>query len=199
MQSTIIPSNMINSFFHPENAYKQAGQEAAKGWQQSQNYQQPFWQTGFNQAGNLQGAENNLLHPETLENKWSSEYQTSPYAMQLQNQAKTSGLDAASSMGLLGSSTALNNIQSGATNIMNADRDKYMQDMMDKYMKGVGIGQNLYGTGATAGANLGAGAMQNGENMAGAKYGELSAPGNEMKDMLNMAMKAALAHYMPAG
>ena len=97
-----------------------------------------------------------------LQEKWSQGYENSPYAKQLLSQNQSSGMDAAAQMGLGGSSAALSNIQQGAGNIVSKDRQQYMDDLMKKYMSGIGLGENLYGTGATAGTNLGSGAMDQG-------------------------------------
>ena len=168
---------MINSFLHPEKGYQAAQKPVNQGWKEAQRYQQPYWQNGLDQTGKLTGAEDRLMNPGALENEWAQGYETSPYAKQMLEQNKNSGLDAASSMGLMGSSAALGNIQQGAGNIVNQDRQQYMQDLMQKYMTGIGLGQNIYGYGAGAGQNLGQGAMQHGETAGGLRYGEQTAPG----------------------
>lgn len=169
--------NMINSFLHPENAYKKAEQANTQGWNEAKGYETPYWQQGQDQYGRINEAENNLLHPEELYNKWAGNYQQSPYAQQLLNQNLQSGQEAASAMGLGGSSGALQNIQQGAGNIVNQDRQSYLNDIMDKYMKGIGIGQGIYGTGAQTAANLGQQANAYGQNQAGLEYGRQAAPG----------------------
>jgi hypothetical protein len=168
---------MINSFLHPEDAYKAAQDESNKAWGEAQGYEKPFYQQGLDQYGGLNSAENNLMNPSQLQDQWADSYKTSDYAKQMLNQNQASGLDAASSMGLMGSSAAVNNIQQGAHNVVNQDRQQYMNDLMQKYMAGIGIGQNIYGIGANMGATLGNQSMQHGQDMAGLKYGEQSAPG----------------------
>lgn len=181
---------MISSWLHPERAYKKAQEQNQAGWNEAKHFQEPFFQNGVDQTGKLTGAENKLLDPAALQNEWAGQYETSPYAQQLLAQNKTSGLDAASSMGLNGSSAALGNIQQGAGNIVSKDRQQYMDDLMKKYMTGIGIGQDIYGQGASAGANLGRGAQQFGETSAGLKYGESAAPGAQFNKYLNIAANA---------
>lgn len=190
--------SMINSFLNPQDAYKDAEDQIQKGWQQAQGYESPFVNQGQAQYGNLMGAEGALLNPAQLENQWTQQYQTSPYAQQMLQQNKAQGLDAASSMGLMGSSGALNNIQVGAGNIVNQDRQQFLNDLMQKYMTGVGIGQNIYGTGATAAGNLASGALQTGENMAGLKYGEEAAPGQMFGNLLGTGLNLGL-NYATGG
>lgn len=186
-------TNMLDSFIHPERGYQNAGKEVQKGWNETKGYEQPFWQNGINQIGGLNTAEGKLMDPASLQSEWANNYEMSPYAKQMQEQAKTAGLDAASSQGLLGSSTSVANIQQGASNIMQKDRQQYMDDLMKKYMAGIGLGQNMYNTGAQMGGQMGTQALGVGENMAGAKFGEANAPGEQFKQMLNMAIKAAMA------
>jgi hypothetical protein len=81
------------------------------------------------------------------------------------------------SAGLLGSSAALNNVQTSASNIMQSDRQQYLDSLMQKYMASIGIGQNLYGVGATAGNQASSNALNQGQNQAGLTYGANAAPG----------------------
>lgn len=155
--------NMLYSFLNPQSSYE-AAEKGMKG------YLEPFYQGGRDQYPRLNEATGRLLNPADLENEWIKGYQMSPYARQQIEQNRTAGLDAASSMGLNGSSAAIGNIQQGAANIANQDRQQYLNDLMQKYMTGIGLGQNLYGTGANVGTQLG-------ENTAQLEYGRRAAPG----------------------
>lgn len=181
------PFNIIEGFTdYAKKPYQEANKEYEKAWGEAKGYEKPYWQHGLDQYGKLEGAENELLDPGALQSKWSSGYETSPYAKQLQGEAKTQGLDAASSMGLLGSSAALKNIETGSTNIMQRDREKYMDDLMRKYMTGIGIGQNIYGTGASTAGTLGNQSMNFGEQMGAGKFNEANAPMNMLMNMIKM-------------
>lgn len=189
---------MLHSFFNPDEAYRKAQEANQAGWDQAQGFEKPFWQHGLDQYGNLMGAEGALMDPAKLESQWAQGYETSPYAKQMLAQNQSSGLDAASSMGLMGSSGALQNIQTGAGNIVNQDRQQYMNDLMQKYLQGIGIGQNIYNTGAQMGSQLGQQAQRFGENQAGLKYGEYAAPGQQFGNILGMGVDA-LANYFGGG
>lgn len=182
-------------FLNPGKGYKEAGKEYEKYYNQAKNFQMPYYQSGIDQIQKLMDAENRLLNPADLQSEWSKGYETSPYAKQLQQEASSQGLDAASSMGLLGSSTALSNIQQGSSNIMQRDRDKYMNDLMEKYMKGIGIGQNMYGTGAGAASNIAGNAMNQGNRMGEAAYGQNNAMGDWLRTIMNQGMKGAIGYY----
>lgn len=193
----------IDSFLHPERGYEDAAKEMQKAWQQAQQYgergigyQEPYRQGGLDQMGRLNSAENSLLDPSALLDKWMGSYNTSDYAKRSMDNAKASGLDAASSMGLSGSNAAVHNIQNSSSDIMNADRQSYLNDMMTKYMAGIGIGQNMYGIGASTAGNMGNNmshmgdqAMNFGQNMGQAAYGARNAPGDMLKNLLAMGAK----------
>ncbi len=182
----------FDSLFNPGKGYKKAGEQYEKYYNQAQGYMDPYMQQGKNQMGRLNEAENSLLDPAGLENKWASGYEMSPYAKQMQDQAKGSGMDALSSMGLLGSSTGINTLQQGASNIMNKDRQQYMNDLMDKYKTGIGLGQGMYNTGAGMASNMGTNAMNQGNRMGEAKFGQQNAQGDMFRNMINQAIKAAM-------
>ena len=170
--------DMIGSFFHPERPYEKAEEAARQSWNQSQGFQQPYNQQGLEQYGRLNQAAGSLLNPAELQNQWSSGYENSPYAKQLLGMNQSQGLDAASQMGLLGSSAALGNIQQGAGNIVAQYRQKYLDDLMQKYMQGIGLGKDIYGIGSQAAANLGAQALSHGQDISGLRYGQSAAPGS---------------------
>lgn len=180
----------VDSFWHPEKGYKDAAKAMQNAWRQAQGFQQPFVDAGTDQIGRLKHTEDQLLSPSALLAEWMQDYETSPYAQRSMEKAKTAGLDAASSMGLMGSSTALNNIEQSAGDIMNADRQQYLNDLMQKFLAGIGIGQNIYNTGAATAGNMGNQALGVGENLGAAAYGARTAPGNLLKDMLAMGAKA---------
>jgi hypothetical protein len=180
----------VHSMLNPDEGYRAAADQMRKAWEQAQGFQDPYRKAGLDQTGRLNDAENKLLDPSALLADWMSKYQTSPFAQKSMANAKESGLDAASSMGLMGSSSALNNIQNSSSDIMNADRSQYLNDMMQKFMGGIGIGQNMFNTGAATAGNMGKEALGVGENLGQAAYGEKNAPGQFLKDMLAMGAKA---------
>lgn len=180
----------IHSMTHPEEGYDKAAEQFKKFWEEAKGFQQPYNEAGMSQLPMLTGAEGKLLNPTELLGDWMKKYQTSPYAQRSMENAKTSGMDAASSMGLEGSSAALNNIQQSSSDIMNKDRDSFLKDLMQKYMTGIGIGQDIYGKGAATAGNMGTQALNVGGKMGEAAFGSASAPGEMLKNMLSLAMKA---------
>ena len=176
---------MIHSFWNPQEGYEDAAKEYEKYYQQGMGYQEPFRQNGLNQTGRLNTAEDKLLDPSALLSEWMDKYKTSPYAQRSMQNASASGLDAASSQGLLGSSAATQNIQQSSSDIMNKDRSEYLQDLMKKYMTGIGIGQNMYNVGATTAGNMGNQSMEMGDRMGQAVYGRDTAPGKMAKGLVD--------------
>ena len=190
--SSIFPGfGLMDSFLHPEKAYKKAGEQAEQYYGQAQDYLQPYNQYGQDAYQDMSGAMQSLLNPAALQDEWASGYQTSPYAQMQQERAQNQGLNAASSMGLMGSSPALQAIQAGTSNIGMADQNNYMDNLMQKYLAGAGLAQNIYGTGAAAGGQMGQNAMNQGVNMAQSAYGQQAAPGNLMGGLIGTAVGAA--------
>lgn len=181
--------NAINSFFHPERAYKKSRKEYEKYYNQGQGQLNPYNQLGQNQGNVLTNAQNELLNPQTLLNKWLADYQESPYAKQSFENAKAGGLDAASAQGLLGSNAATQNIENSAGEIMQKDRNQYLEDLMNKYLTGIGIGKDIYGTGANAASQQARNAIEAGQNEAGFKYGEYQAPGNLLERLISQGIQ----------
>ncbi len=168
----------FSSFMHPGDAYKRAGKKEQQGYEEAQGMRQPWINQG-QQAGNgLMDMLQKLMNPGALQDEWSKGYEESPYAQQLQQQNQTEGMDAASAMGLGGSSAALSNIQKGAGNIMQKDRQQYMNDLMQKYLAGAGIGGGMYNTGAQMAGQGAQGAQSHGEWQGQNAFNQQNAGGN---------------------
>lgn len=168
---------MLQSFLHPEDAYGEAEKASNEGYDKGQAQQEPFRQGGVDQYGRLNDATGKLLDPAALQDEWSKNYKTSDYAKQQLAGNINQGQEAASAMGLNGSSAAISNIQQGAGNIQNKDRQQYMDDLMEKYRTGIGLGKGLYDTGAQTAANMGKQSQEHGNDVAGLRYGASAAPG----------------------
>lgn len=186
--------NMVNSFLNPGEGYEDAARKMEEYWRKAQGAQEPYRQAGVDQQGRLVGAEDKLLDPSSLLADWMSKYQMSPYAQKSLGNARESGLNAASSMGLMGSSAAVNNIQTSASDVMNKDRSEYLNNLMNKFLAGVGIGQNIYNQGARTAENMGNEDMLAGEELGKAAYGAKNAPGDQLMRMMMMAAQAAGAY-----
>lgn len=186
----------LSSLIHPGRAYKKAAEEQEKYYGQAQDYLNPYNERGLEAGNAVSGAMNNLLNPDQLYNDWAQGYQMSPYAQQQQQAATQNGLNAASSMGLMGSTPALQAIQAGTSQIGNQDRQNYLNQLMNMYFQGAGIGQNIYGQGAQAGGQLGQNAMNQGTNAAEMAYGRQAAGGNMLGGLLG-AGAGMLTGYNP--
>lgn len=176
----------LSQFLNPGDAYKKAGEAEQQYYNQAQQMYQPYMLQGQQAGADLNSMLQKLMNPGALQDEWSQGYEMSPYALQGLEENMASGMDAASGMGLGGSSAALSNIQKGAGNIMQQDRQQYMNDLMNKYLAGIGIGQNMYGTGANMAGQAGQNAMQMGQDQAQLKYGQNSAGGNQLMQLLGM-------------
>lgn len=180
----------LSSFLHPGRQYQAAQDQMEKYYGQGQGYLDPYSQGGMQAGGQMQGALGKLMDPAALQDEWMKNYETSEQAKQLQNQAGQYGLDAASSMGLMGSTPALEAIQGGKANIGMRDRQNYLQDLMDKYKTGIGLGENIYGVGAGAAGQQSQNAMHMGDIMGGLAAGRQGAGGAMMGGILgNLASK----------
>ena len=174
----------LSSFLHPGRAYKKAGEVEERNFKQSQQIRHPYIQHGEDAYTGYNDMYQKLMHPEQLQSDWANSYEKSPYATNLQQEAMGQGMDAASASGLNGSSAAIANIQKGSTDIMQKDRQQYMNDMMQKYLSAMGIGSNLYGTGASMAANSANAQQQHGENQAQMTYGQNAAGGNSFMQFM---------------
>lgn len=157
----------LTSWLHPERGYDAAQGQIDKGYNEGKGYLQPYYDA--------------LSDPQALQDKWSKGYQESEAAKQAQTAAQEHGLNAATSMGLGGSNTALNAIQSGTSQIGNEYKQKYLDDLMNKYTTGVGVAKGLAGNANTYG-----------ENSAGLQFGKTNAPGEKFGEIGGMTLKALM-------
>lgn len=174
----------LSKFLHPENAYKSAQEQLDKYYQQGQGYLDPYNQNGQQAYGGLSEALRRLLNPQELQNEWAKGYQESDIAKQDEALANQHGLESASAMGLLGSSPALQAIQSGTSGIVARDRQHYLDDLLEKYKTGIGLGENIYGTGANAANSQSQNALHMGENSAQNQFNQNNAQGDLLGKLL---------------
>lgn len=185
----------LSSFLHPGKGYDKAQKQLDKYYEQGQGYLQPYSQFGQNAYGDYSNAMKALLNPEQLQNQWIQNYETSPAAQNAMNMAKEHGLDAASSMGLMGSNTALNALQGGTTQIGLEDRQNYLDNLMQKYLAGAGIAGNIFGQGAGAAGQMGQNSMNMGQNSAQMAFGKQNAGGNMLGNIIGGGV-GLLGSYM---
>lgn len=183
--------DMVDSFLHPEEGYKKGQEQLGQYYNEGQGYLQPYNQFGKDAYGNYSTAMQRLLDPAALQAEWTKGYATSPSALNAEAMAKENGLNAASSMGLLGSNTALNALQRGTTQIGLEDRQNYLDNLMQKYLAGTNIAGNIFNTGAGAASSLGNNAMNMGGNSAQLAYGAQNAPGTLFGQLLGTGIGVA--------
>lgn len=176
----------LSSFLNPGKGYEKGQEQLDKYYQQAQGSLNPYNQQGQSQYGNLNEYINALMNPEALQDKWAKGYTESESAKNAEGMAKEHGLDAASSMGLMGSSPALGAIQAGTTQIGLDDRQNYLDNLMQKYLAGAGLSQGIYGTGANAAGQMGQNAMNMGQNSAQMAYNQQNAGGNMLSGLLGL-------------
>ncbi len=187
--------DQISSFLHPERGFDEALEALQKRFEESKGYVTPYANQGQEQYGRLNEGINQLLNPEGLMSRFINSYQESPYTKQLLEENRQSGLEGASSMGLMGSSAALGNIQQGAGKIANAQREQYLKDLMQEYLSGLGFSSDIYKTGAGAAESLMKGTNSMGENEANLIYNRENAPGNLFNNLLRTGVQGAGALF----
>lgn len=176
----------LSSFLNPGKGYQKGQEQLDKYYQQGQGYLSPYNQQGQDQYANLNDIIKNLMDPSALNAKWMESYTTSPQALQAEKMAQEQGANAASAMGLMGSNTALNATQAGATQIGLNDRQNYLNDLMDKYKTAAGLSQGIYGTGAGAAGQMSGNANQMGQNSAQMAFGKQNAGGSMFGNLLGL-------------
>lgn len=174
----------LSSFLHPEKGYEKGQEQLDKYYGQSQGYLQPYNQQGQDQYGNLNEFIKSLMDPQALQDKWAKGYTESEAAKGAERMAQEHGLNAASSLGLMGSNTALNGIQAGTTQIGLNDRQNYLDNLMQKYLAGAGLSQGVYNTGANTAGQMGTNAMNMGNSSAEMAYGRENAGGNMLGGLI---------------
>ena len=194
----------LSSFLNPGKGYQKGQEQLDKYFQQAQNfynqgqgYLSPYNEYGKAAYGDINSAMQKLLNPQQLQDDWIKGYSESEAAKNLEDTASQRGLNAASSLGLMGSSPALQAIQQGTSQIAAADRQQYLDDLMKKYLSGIGIGENIFGTGATSAGQMGQNAMQMGQNSmkmgedsAQMAFGKQNAGGNMFSKLLEGGISA---------
>lgn len=170
----------LDKFFGGGDEYEKGQDQLDKYYTEGQNYLKPYNDFGQQAHGDLSGAMKRLLNPMDLEAEWTNAYHESPAAIQAEKAAQQHGLNAANAMGLNGSNTALQAIQGGTSRIGMADRDSWLNRLMQKYMTGTGIAQNIFNTGAGTAGMMANNATNMGNNSAQMSYGQEAAGGDSM-------------------
>ncbi len=179
----------LSNLFHPGGAYDTASSASKQGYEEGKGLREPYINKGGEAGNDLMEQLKKLFDPGGLQDEWSNNYETSASGKQDQANAQSNGLDAASAMGLGGSSAALNNIQNRTSDIGQKDKQQYMKDLMEKYMAGIGLGTNIFNTGAAT-ANAGASSAEGqGDTQGGLNFGKYNSGPNMITGGLGAIMK----------
>lgn len=174
----------FDSLLHPENAYKEAQKQREKYYQEAMGYLNPLMEHGEAAYELLSPEMMRLLNPMELQNEWIEGYETSPYALNEAQVAREQGGNALQSMGLMGSTPGAKAVTSATTDIIMRDRQKYLDDIMQKYMTGLNLTSGFYNTGANARTNASNAAMNMGDESATNAANQYSAQGRLMGNLL---------------
>ena len=169
-----------------EQAHKAARNTMESAIDRGAAYTAPYRDRGDRIGDTLEEQLKRLLDPQSLENEWASSYETSPYAEFMMDRAETQGKDLASSLGLLGSTTAEEGINVQKLGILGKDRQQYMNDLMQKYMNGINLGQGIYGTGANAASGLSSQWGQVGPQLGTSAYSRNAQGGNTLANIIDL-------------
>ncbi len=178
----------FSEFLHPGRGYKDAQKDLDKYYNQGQGYLDPYNQNGQDQYKNLQEMIDKLKNPAALRDEWEKSYKESDAAKNAESAATQHGLDAASSLGLNGSSSALSAIQAGTSGIAAEDKQNYLNDLMEKYMGATGLASGVYGTGAGAAGQQSTNSMNQGANTAQLTFGRKNAGGSRFGNMFGQGV-----------
>jgi len=170
----------LSQLLNPGGGYKKANQTMQNYYNQAQGNLSPYNQNGQAAQQQLMEYLKNLSNPAALQEGWGKNYKESDYGKNLEREATQRGQDYASSMGLGGSSAAMNNAQKVGAGIRDKDQQQYMDDLMKKYLAGMGLGENISQTGAGAAGQMSNNAMNQGQNQANMEFGQYNAGPNAL-------------------
>lgn len=191
--------DMFTSFLNPGKGYDKGQQKLNQYYDQSQGYLQPYQQQGQQAYGALNEAQNSLLNPTQLHDRWLGEYNQSEASKIAQARAMEQGNRAASSMGMMGSTPALQAMQAGTAEIGAQDQQRFIEQMIQQYLQGAGLAQNIYGQGAQAAGQMGQNAANMGNASAEMAYGKQNAPGQLFGNLLGSAANLGGAYMGMTG
>ena len=159
-------------FSAAEQQYSQFANQANQG-------QQPFWQAGTNALPQYQNWLNSQKDPSGYINSLMGNYQQSPYASYLQQQAMRAGTNAASASGLTGSTPFAQQMQQTAAGISSGDLNNWLSRVLGintQYGNALG---NQIGWGANAANQMSTTYNKEGEDMAQAEKDRVSSQQNQ--------------------
>lgn len=188
----------LSQFLHPSGGYDAAGKTVEKYANEGKGVRQPYIQGGQDAYTKLMEAITNLQNPTKLRDEWGKTYNESDTAKANEAAAKERSLESASANGLIGSSAAQANMTTATTDIANADKEKYMKDMMEQYLNSIGITKDIFNTGAQTANNQANASENTGKTMGDIEYGKNTA-GGEMFGNLGKGALDLITRYLTGG
>ena len=136
--------------FGREDPYGDAMKQYQKWGNKAAQAQNPFYNAGKGAIGGFQDWLGSQKDPSKFINNLMGQYQESPYAHNLQQQAMRAGENMGSATGLTGSTPLLQQMQQNAGNIASQDQNQWLQNVLGintQYGQGLG---NMMGMGQNA-------------------------------------------------
>lgn len=163
--------------------YKDAANELKKYFGQAANYQNPFYNAGTGAISGYQDWLKQMQNPSEFLNNLEGQYQESPHAKYLQDQAMRAATNAGSASGLTGSTPLIKQMQQNASDISSEDLNSWLGNALginSQYGQGL---DTLMGRGQNSANQLTNLMAQLGQLMGGAKMGEANAERNRYGDI----------------
>lgn len=140
-------SMLGSGLFGTTQPYDAASQQLGAGWQQAQQYQQPFYQAGVNALPGMQSWLQGMQNPSGYINDLMGQYQQSPWAKFQTQQGTRAANNSASANGLIGSTPLAQANADYARQISSQDMQSWLGNVL-------GVNQ-LYGQGMFNLGNMG--------------------------------------------
>lgn len=147
--------------------YDKAMEQYNKYMQMGQGVQQPYLDAGTKGLGNYQEWLEKQKDPTKFMNDLMGNYQESPYAHMLQQQAQNAGNNSASASGMMGSSALMQQQMQNAGQIASGDMNSWLQNVLGINTQ-YGEGQKDLKNGGQSAAN----ALTDMYNQMGGKMGD---------------------------
>ena len=133
--------------------------------------QSPYWNAGTGAIGDYQNWLQGQKDPSQFINNLMGQYNESPYAHNMQQQAMNAGTNFGSANGLTGSSALAQQMQQNAGNIASGDMNSWLQNVLGINTQYGAGQQNLMNMGQNAANSLTNMYQNTGKNMGDAAYG----------------------------
>lgn len=170
--ASAIPGIAQGLFGNSGAPYAEAGRAYQPFYQEAQKFQNPFYNAGVNNINRFQNWLEGMGNPSDFINRLMGNYQQSPYAKNLQQEAMRAGTNAASASGLIGSTPFAQQLQQNAANISSQDMNQWLQNVLGiNTQYGAGLAGLLSG-GQHAGDILSQLAEGGGRVAGGSAYGQ---------------------------